>query len=514
MKIYLKLLCLFIVSCLNLFPQEPSSFFNDLTPGDYTPGFRHEERIDYSRTYLTAIDGKPVPRKINAYIWYPSVQINGKQMQFNEYVKLAAYDLGFNENDKTKEWPFIPLPVQLDKGMSKEQLKEMWNTETASIKNNEPAQGKFPLIVLGQGLYYESPLSNFILCEYLASHGFIVVTSPLVGNYYRLVNINPVDLETQIRDMEYLISVANELSIVDEGNIGVWGYDLGGISGLIFCMRHPEVKAFLSLDCSILAPHYSGLPNTHPNYNEDLFTIPWMHITQSRFFQRISAQNGAPLLYDRKKFGDNYLLLVATTNHGYFTSYANLNISNPIRGYWDEVSENSKEIFNTISKNALNFFNAYLKEKPGSLEHLKNFVQEEKENNQLIDVRMKEGEKAPPLKSFYINLIIENGMDKALPEIESARNNFADSLLFNENVMNWLGYHFLYWWGREKDALELFKLIVSVYPNSSNAYDSLAEAYLILGNNDQAIKNYEKSLELNPDNQNAKNVLEQLRNRN
>jgi len=87
-------------------------------------------------------------------------------------------------------------------------------------------------------------------------------------------------------------------------------------------------------------------------------------------------------------------------------------------------------------------------------------------------------------------------------------------LLFDENVLNWLGYHFLYWWGRDKEALKLFKLIVSIYPNSPNAYDSLGEAYLKAGENELATKNYEKSLELNPNDENARKILKQLQNKN
>jgi cytochrome c-type biogenesis protein CcmH/NrfG len=49
------------------------------------------------------------------------------------------------------------------------------------------------------------------------------------------------------------------------------------------------------------------------------------------------------------------------------------------------------------------------------------------------------------------------------------------------------------------------------YPESFNVYDSLAEAYMVNGDKALAITNYEKSLELNPDNQNAVEQLETLR---
>jgi Flp pilus assembly protein TadD len=54
-------------------------------------------------------------------------------------------------------------------------------------------------------------------------------------------------------------------------------------------------------------------------------------------------------------------------------------------------------------------------------------------------------------------------------------------------------------------------LATSLYPNSWNLYDSLAEAYLFLGDTDNAISSFKKSLDLNPQNQNAMDRLEQLK---
>ena len=52
--------------------------------------------------------------------------------------------------------------------------------------------------------------------------------------------------------------------------------------------------------------------------------------------------------------------------------------------------------------------------------------------------------------------------------------------------------------------------MVEEFPQSANAWDCLGEAYMKAGNNDLAKYNYEKSLALNSDNENAKKMLEQL----
>jgi tetratricopeptide (TPR) repeat protein len=68
---------------------------------------------------------------------------------------------------------------------------------------------------------------------------------------------------------------------------------------------------------------------------------------------------------------------------------------------------------------------------------------------------------------------------------------------FNRDILNSYGYRFLKERKIDK-AIKLFKMNVTAYPDYFNVYDSLAEAYTIKGETGQAIKCYERSLELNP----------------
>ncbi len=64
--------------------------------------------------------------------------------------------------------------------------------------------------------------------------------------------------------------------------------------------------------------------------------------------------------------------------------------------------------------------------------------------------------------------------------------------------------------GNAKDAAEVFKLSTEVFPDRDNPYDSYAEALLILGDTINSIKNYKKSVHLNPKNQNGIRILKEL----
>jgi tetratricopeptide (TPR) repeat protein len=75
--------------------------------------------------------------------------------------------------------------------------------------------------------------------------------------------------------------------------------------------------------------------------------------------------------------------------------------------------------------------------------------------------------------------------------------------------MNWVGYQLL---GKKRfdEAIEILKLNAETFPDSSNVYDSLGEAYLKSGETQLSIKNYRKAVELNPQNANAVNAVKQL----
>ncbi len=73
-----------------------------------------------------------------------------------------------------------------------------------------------------------------------------------------------------------------------------------------------------------------------------------------------------------------------------------------------------------------------------------------------------------------------------------------------------LGYRLL-GMKKVKEAIEIFKLNVEAYPQSANVYDSLGEAYMINGDKKLAIRNYQRVVKLNPQNNNAVEILKKLR---
>jgi tetratricopeptide (TPR) repeat protein len=86
----------------------------------------------------------------------------------------------------------------------------------------------------------------------------------------------------------------------------------------------------------------------------------------------------------------------------------------------------------------------------------------------------------------------------------------APAQLSAERSVNNAGYA-LMTDGKLKEAIELFKINVQLYPQSWNVYDSLGEAYASAGDTALAIQNYEKSIQLNPKNETGKAALAKLK---
>ncbi|MEO6051053.1 MAG: tetratricopeptide repeat protein [Pyrinomonadaceae bacterium] len=116
----------------------------------------------------------------------------------------------------------------------------------------------------------------------------------------------------------------------------------------------------------------------------------------------------------------------------------------------------------------------------------------------------------PPISQVLSATIARKGIDSAIRQYREMRHTHARNYNFSEPVLNRLGYDLL---RNQKatEAIEIFKLNVEIFPRSFNVYDSLAEAYLVNGNKEPALKNYERSLELNPQNTKAVEMLKKLR---
>jgi len=110
-------------------------------------------------------------------------------------------------------------------------------------------------------------------------------------------------------------------------------------------------------------------------------------------------------------------------------------------------------------------------------------------------------------KAYGITLATNgsNSADRIMEKIKK------DSLKYyvSEDEMNTLGYAFLMN-NMDGQAEIAFGKNIQLFPMSWNVYDSYGEVLLKHGKKQDAIKMYRKSMELNPNNENGKKVLEEI----
>jgi len=119
----------------------------------------------------------------------------------------------------------------------------------------------------------------------------------------------------------------------------------------------------------------------------------------------------------------------------------------------------------------------------------------------------------PPKKSIakaIYDVVVEKGAEEAVKQYYELQKNKKNEYNFQPVELNRLGHDLLYRKKMVKEAIEIFKLNIEVYPKYANGYDSLGEAYMVNRDKKPAIRAYAKSLEMDPNNTNAVEKLSEL----
>jgi len=98
----------------------------------------------------------------------------------------------------------------------------------------------------------------------------------------------------------------------------------------------------------------------------------------------------------------------------------------------------------------------------------------------------------------FSTLIVKAGLlDQAGKTAESDKIESEAMTLGTEVELNQFGYQLL-GAGKHDEAIKIMLINTKNHPESANAWDSLGEAYAIKGDKENAVKNFKKSLSLNP----------------
>jgi len=478
-------------------------------PGPDAVGLKVVEQYDFSRSYRSVTDelGKPYQgeraRPLQTLVWYPAKKSSGKPMTVGDYGDLLATETTFGKPELTSDWK-----QWLDS--MKPTLKDsMW-----AVRDAPMLTGRFPVVIYAPS-FSSMSWENADLCEYLASHGYVVVASPDMGATSRGTTADLNGVNAQAQDISFLIGYAQTLPNADMSKIAVGGFSWGGISNLFAAARDNRIGALFALDGSMR--YFPGLvkaADVHPEY----MTMPMLFFTQGptsleqEARRTINKDNDGPSVLNAWTHGDlitvDDVALVHVEHSSMYQRNEDIWKSYPRHRKADYSRADGIVGYAWIARYTLEFLDAYLKHDAEAMAFLKKTPAEVGVPPHMLTVDFRASKGMPATLDAFRAEIGKQGFDHT-PAIYAAMLKDNPDFKLNEAAVNLWGLDLM-----EKnhltEAIELLKLNVQVFQGSSNAYDSLGEAYMKAGQKQLAIDNYKKSLELNPENDNAKEKLKAL----
>jgi dienelactone hydrolase len=322
-----------------------------------------------------------------------------------------------------------------------------------------------------------------------------------------LVRIDVQDLETQVRDLEFVIAHARRFSYVSQNKLGVFGFDMGGMAGLILTMRNDDVDAFVSVSSGVLYEHPSGIPMASPDYDRLSLRVPWLHSMAAAWVPQPTGSE-SDSLFEAALHSDRYLLLTEGMGHADYTSYALIG-DRPAMGGYPAGQPAAMEGYKTVSSYVSMFFSAFLTQDPESLA----FLSQDPQKTIPGSAMTLEHRSATPASITYeefVQSVIAGQAEHAIAEVRALQETEPEHILLQEFYLQRLAWSLIGTWGLSEQAMPVVKFTAELYPTSVETLWLLAESNKEVGDYPAAIEAYIKLLDQDPDNDYLKSQLEWL----
>jgi len=486
----------------------PHFHFTDL-PGAYAVGLKVVEQYDTTRTWGLATDalGKPVEgeraRPLQTLIWYPAEKSNAAPMTVGDYWKLLETETSFGKPHLWVGW------TDWKTGLAGAMNDKLW-----SVRDAKPEAGRFPIVIYAPS-FGAMAWENVDLCEYLASNGYVVLATGALGAVDRPMTNDLAGINAQARDISFLVGYAQTLPNVDPAEVAVAGFSWGGICNLFAAARDSRITALVALDGSMR--YYPGLVKDGGVHPEQM-TIPLLFFTQGEFTLEDQAHylsgpsNQGPSVLNAWTHGDLITVRMLGMIHTEYSSIYQRNENS-----WKEFASNEKADYGReegilgyawMARYTLDFLNAYLKRDASAMAWLKKTPAENGAPQHFFSVSFREAKGTAPTYDAFRLEVGKRGFDHIKDVYADFHKQNPDAKLEESAINDW-GYELLFS-DHRPEAIDVLELNAQLYPDSSNVYDSLGDAYAKAGKKDLAIENYRKAVEKDPNAAESKRKLEEL----
>ena len=482
--------------------------------GPHAIGFKVVHLVDSSRSWNDGHDpltGAPVTampeRPLQVLVWYPAGAA-GKPMVYSDYLALLASEDGA-VNDQAMIQRVVDGQIQAWAGA--DPLNDYQTIAAQPVHATTaatPVAGPFPLVIYAPSDSNAS-FEDDVLCEYLASHGYIVISTSSRGAHlpYMTNAQMPVDMantRAQAADIGVLIGQAAKLAAVDTSKITVLGYSWGGMASTFAATTDDRIKLLVELDGSVR--YYPKLLAMAPDITPDRIQVPLLIFADQEDPLTSNKNNKPSSFIDRIQHADVTTIWLRDMQHDDLTSDSLRFGNNHPHG--PATAQQRSESYSWIARYTLAFLDAHFKNDPSA----KDFLGTTPETQGVpagMFVMMHRASRGPALSlQDFAQHLDKVGFDHSVTVYADYHHEHPDFRLTQDQLEPWLSA--LVHLHDFQRALGLAELGTFIAPKRSNAWMDLAYVEDMLHQPAQALHAFQQALRFDPGNAYARAQIQRF----
>lgn len=508
------LLTMLVIGCTSPETQRDLPMMGDLVLGDYTVGYKTIFTYDQTRNGVPYADWdgnltnnhKPeLGRQFQMNVWYPAEHGSGDQINYSHYVYLRGRQTDFGESERQKESAkqmFIEQTNGLGnvtvgvlgstkEDFTNEHLDQLLKLNVYGRLNATPIDGKFPVVIYPND---GSPAFQSITCEYLASHGYVVVAFSPKGRFSLGMEISTIGLEVAVDDFEFVLGKVSEQPNVDMDKVAILANAISSSVGVAAISRNDKLKALISLEGGLPSAFEQGL------LNESVFYLP-ENITAPILIIYSSHPSIDPEYTFHLKYADRYYAQFPNMSEWTMLNYGMFDAFVPdILG---KHKGNTQKGFEEAHQVVLRFLNQRIKSVRRTSTLAGGDVTNELFDEAFLNSQTEldttfalDGIPAPPNIAILKDRFMKEGFDEIeqiYKELKENGNLQPYSMSFYKDYRSWLA------WQKDEDYTNrqrLYELGYDSYPESTRMNYYLAYYSMKVGQKAKAIRHYNNALSL------------------